>query len=120
MLHRESQLQQACFNYFRYAHPRLASVFFAVPNGGQRNKREGSILKAEGVKAGVADALLLSASGEYHGLCIEFKTDIGRQSPAQKEWQRDVERQGYKYEIIRNIDTFIDVIENYLYLQTLK
>lgn len=120
MQHRESHLQKNCFVFFRYQYPSLASLFFAVPNGGKRGKIEAAIMKAEGVTKGVADALLLVPSGNYHGLCIEFKTEIGRQSPEQKEWQKAVEAQGYKYEIVRNLDTFLDVIKKYLYLQTLK
>ena len=122
MHHIESQLQRSCFLYFRYKHPKLARLFFAVPNGGYRNAREAAIMKAEGVTAGVADALLLVPRGNFHGLCIEFKTETGRQSEHQKKWQAEVESQGYRYEIIKNLDTFIALIENYLSLrqQTLK
>lgn len=88
-----------------------------MPNGGYRNQREAAIMKAEGVTRGVADALLLVPRGDFHGLCIEFKTATGRQSEHQKQWQADVEAQGYRYEIIKNLDTFIATIENYLSLQ---
>ena len=88
-----------------------------MPNGGYRNAREAAIMKAEGVTAGVSDALLLVPRGDFHGLCIEFKTATGRQSDHQKQWQADAEKQGYRYEIIKNLDTFIALIENYLSLQ---
>ena len=117
MRHEESQIQKNCFYYFRLTHPDLARLFFAVPNGGKRNAREAAIMKAEGVTAGVADALLLVPRGDFHGLCIEFKTATGRQSEHQKQWQADAEKQGYRYEIIKNLDTFIALIENYLSLQ---
>ena len=117
MRHIESELQRSCFLYFRYNHPKMARLFFAVPNGGYRNAREAAIMKAEGVTAGVADALLLVPRGDFHGLCIEFKTAAGRQSEHQKQWQADAEKQGYRYEIIKNLDTFIATIENYLSLQ---
>ncbi|MBQ3690154.1 MAG: VRR-NUC domain-containing protein [Bacteroidales bacterium] len=122
MQHLESQLQRNCFSYFRYKYPKLARLFFAVPNGGFRNAREAGIMKAEGVTKGVADTILLVPNRDFHGLCIEFKTETGRQSPHQKTWQAEVEAQGYKYEIIKNLDTFIAVIENYLSLrqETLK
>lgn len=122
MQHKESELQRKCFQYFHIAHPKMARLFFAVPNGGYRNQREAAIMKAEGVTAGVADALLLVPRGDFHGLCIEFKTETGRQSEYQKKWQADAETQGYRYEIIKNLDTFIALIENYLSLrqETLK
>jgi Zn ribbon nucleic-acid-binding protein len=46
---------------------------FAIPNGGLRDRVTASILKAEGVKRGVADIYLPFAVGNYHGLFIEMK-----------------------------------------------
>ena len=70
-------------------------------------------MKAEGVIPGVSDLLLLIPSRQYHGLCIEFKTDKGRQSEAQKEWQRAVEAQGYCYKVVRSLDEWIDLLAWY-------
>jgi hypothetical protein len=56
---------------------------FAIPNGGSRggDKRSamiaGAALKAEGVKAGVADCFLPVARYELHGLFIEMKDAKG-------------------------------------------
>lgn len=94
--------------------PRLAKVLFAVPNGGHRDKVTGAILKAEGVVAGVADLLLLHPSGNYHGLCIEMKTPKGKQQDSQKEWQSEIESQGYKYIICRSVDEFLDSVCSYI------
>ena len=49
-------------------------LVFAVPNGGGRSVVEASIMKAEGVTAGVADLLLLEARGGWGCLCLEMKT----------------------------------------------
>ena len=89
-------------------------VFFAVPNGGGRNKREAGILKAEGVTAGVADAILLKPSGGYASLCVEFKTEEGTQRRTQKEWQKAAEANGNKYVIVRSFDDFKREITEYL------
>lgn len=95
-------------------HPDLAKVLFSVPNGGQRDKITGAILKAEGVVAGVSDLLLLHPSGQYHGLCIEMKTPKGRQQPSQIEWQRAVEQQGFKYIVCHSVDEFLEKTDSYL------
>lgn len=87
---------------------------FAVPNGGQRNIQTAARLKAEGVTSGVADLLLLVAKHGFHGLCIEVKTIVGRQSENQKAWQHTIEAQGYKYEIVRSLDDFADLMRWYL------
>ena len=126
MRHAESDLQQACVSWFRWQYPRYAKLLFAVPNGGQRSAVEAKIMSGEGVMPGVADVLLLLPSNGYHGLCMEFKRTAIRyvdgkayklktyQSPAQKEWQAAVEAVGYKYAVVRSLQEFIDLINNYL------
>ena len=110
----ESKMQCACVRWFRLAHHRLASLLFAVPNGGARSAITGAILKAEGVTKGVADLLLLVPNSTYHGLCIEMKTKQGHQSPSQKAWQSEVEAQGYKYIVVRSLDQFMGEVTRYL------
>lgn len=110
----ESNLQKACVKWFCLQYPQLADVFFAVPNGGARSAVTGAILKAEGVRKGVADLLLLVPNKKYHGLCIEMKTKKGRQSLSQRLWQWAVTRQGYKYIICRSVEDFVKEIEDYL------
>ena len=43
-----------------------------------------------------------------------MKTDKGKQSEAQKEWQKLIERDGYKYVVVRSIEDFIKVVTDYL------
>ena len=50
----------------------------------------------------------------YHALCIEFKTETGRQSDVQKSWQRIVESKGYRYVIIRSLEEFKEEVISYL------
>ena len=44
------------------------------------------------------------------------KTERGKQSQAQRDWQRDMVHRGYKYMVIRSIDEFIDRVTDYLLL----
>ena len=87
---------------------------FAVPNGGHRNIQTARAMKAEGVFSGVADLLLLVPRRDYHGLCVEVKTLVGRQSDNQKAWQKVVEAQGYCYTIVRSLDEFAELLRWYL------
>lgn len=116
--HQESRIQQSCVRWFRLQYPKLALNLFAVGNGGARGKTEAAIMKGEGVTAGVADLLLLapSASGEFHGLCIEMKTTQkgSRQSDSQKVWQAAVEAEGYKYVVCRSIEEFMAAVTGYI------
>ncbi len=116
--HEESRLQQACVRWFRLQYSGLALNLFAVGNGGARGRTEAAIMKGEGVTAGVADLILLapSASGDFHGLCIEMKTTAkgSGQRPAQKEWQAAVERTGYKYVVCRTFEEFQEAVQAYI------
>lgn len=125
MRHAESDIQQSCVAWFRRQYPAYSKLLFAVPNGGARSTVEARIMSGEGVVAGVADVLLLVPSRQYHGLCMEFKRTAIRyvegkehrlktyQSPAQKEWQAAVESVGYKYAVVRSLEEFIKLINNY-------
>lgn len=75
----EERMQIEFFNLVPLFFPKLPSkLLLAVPNGGTRNIIEAKILKAQGVKAGVSDVLLLIPKKGYACLCMEFKTPVGR------------------------------------------
>ena len=43
---------------------------------------------------------------------IELKTDKGKQSNEQKEWQSMIESQGFDYYIIRSLEEFKTLFSN--------
>lgn len=110
----ESNLQRACVTWFRFKYPKLEPLFFAVPNGGWRNAITGARMKAEGVRRGVADLVLLIPRHGYSSLCIEMKTAKGRQSESQRQFQAAAEAYGNKYVVCRSFDEFRKEIDNYL------
>ncbi len=110
----EHRLQAGCVQWFRLQYPDYAHSLFAVPNGGRRDKATGARLKAEGVVAGVADLILLRQSKGYGALLIEMKTKAGRQAASQRDWQRKVERDGYRYVVCRSLEEFMDAVRDYL------
>ena len=110
----EHRLQVACVQWFHYQYPNHAHNLFAVANGGKRDKVTAAKLKAEGALAGVADLILLLPNKQYHALCIEMKTRIGKQATTQKAWQKAIEKDGYKYIVCRSIDEFIKEVDEYI------
>lgn len=112
----EHRIQCSCVNWFRLQYPTHASALFAVPNGGRRDRVSGAKLKAEGVLPGVSDLILLVARGGYHALLIEMKTSKGKQSPAQKEWARDMAARGYLYVVCHSFEEFRKAIDGYMLL----
>lgn len=109
----EHRLQTACVGWFRLQYPNR--LLFAIPNGGWRTPTTGAILKAEGATAGVPDLLLAEANKEYHGLFIEMKNGKeGRVSEAQAKMIEALRVRGYRCEIVRDVESFIKVVSEYL------
>lgn len=112
--HSESKIQIQCVAWFKYQYPYLAPLFFAVPNGGSRNPREAAIMKAEGITAGVSDLILNIPSVRYSQLAIEMKDEKGKQSDAQKRYQRYAMAAGIKYVVCRSFEQFQSEVVEYL------
>lgn len=110
----EHKLQVACVKWFRTQYQELRPYLFAVPNGGRRDETTARKLKDEGVVAGVSDLILLIPNKDYHGLLIEMKTETGKQSQYQIDWQCSMEKQGYRYVICRSLYEFIKVVKTHL------
>lgn len=112
----EHALQVQCVRWFDCQYSPLSKCLFAIPNGGRRDKLTGAKLKAEGVRAGVADLFLCIAASGKHGLFIEMKTEENgsRQSEAQKEFASIARDGGYGYEVCRSLDEFVRIISEYM------
>lgn len=87
---------------------------FAVPNGGQRSKAVAGKLKAEGVKSGVADIFLPTASKGFHGLFIELKAGRGKPTKNQIEFLNHAGTQGYMAVVCHGWVAAKETIEGYL------
>lgn len=95
-------------------YPQLENLF-AIPNGGQRSRVTGAMLKAEGVKSGVPDLCLPAPSGNYHGLFMELKRrDGGKVSPAQADWIKRLNQAGYLAIVAFGAKEAIQIIKDYL------
>lgn len=93
---------------------------FAIPNGGERNIKVASRLKAEGVKPGVPDTCLPIRRGYYGGLWIENKRPksagkaagvIGEDQP---EWIEFLRSQGFGACVCYGWEQARDAIISYL------
>jgi len=111
----EADIQSEFFEKVRLFFPKLPDkLIFAIPNGGSRHAAEAKNLKRQGVKPGVADVILLVPKKGYASLCIEFKTGKGKQSKSQIEFQKQAERCGSKYVIVRSVSEAINKMKAYL------
>ena len=73
-----------------------------------------SKFKQMGVRAGFPDLILLIPNRFYPFCGIELKAKTGRQSENQKAYQKEFESIGAKYVVVRSLDEFIKVVDNYL------
>ena len=110
----ESQIQKQCVEWFRATYPTIERLFFAVGNGGKRNVWTAKIMKDEGVRAGVADLILLVPQGGYAALCIEMKTPIGTQSDEQKKFEKACKEYKSKYVVCHSLEEFQREVKKYL------
>ena len=76
--------------------------YLAIPNGGLRNIAVARRLKAEGVRAGVADLQILLDGGR--SAWIEFKVKGGSLSPVQKEFRDVCRALGHPWVMAKSLD----------------
>lgn len=107
----------AAMNVGKY--PALAYMF-AIPNGGLRDVRTATSLKAEGVKAGVSDIFLPfhNKFTHYSGCFIEMKWGKNKPTAEQIEFMEYATAAGYYckvcYSWIEARDTLIAYLEGKL------
>lgn len=112
----EDEEQIAVMRWARISESRYPELelLHHIPNGGKRGKREASVFKAMGVKAGVPDLFLPCAREGYHGMYIEMKALDGRVSKEQISMCQALAQQGYKCLVCYGADEAIAALEEYL------
>ena len=108
----ETQLQIAVADYLRYQYRHV--LFFHVPNGGARWKREAGKLKRMGVLPGVPDLLIFEPRGGFHGLAIELKVKGNYPTHSQKIVLEQLNSKGWKAVSCYGFDKAREVIDAYL------
>jgi hypothetical protein len=128
----EHQEQVAIVNHLNQR-LRPGVYWFAVPNGGHRNKVTAARLKKEGVRAGVQDLHFLvpgeedsapwnlprtgqnasQGRGDGTALYLEYKTVGGTLSPVQKERRLEVIAAGGVWMVAHGIDAALEILEQY-------
>ena len=107
----EYDIHAATVEYLTALGPKLKSYFFHVPNEGRHSVRYRVKLKRMGVKAGVPDLLFVLPGGRLG--CVELKTEKGRQSKAQKEFQKTCESYDVPYVLARSPEEVVDALRQW-------
>lgn len=109
--HEEDSIQEAFFNAARVMFPAIGKRLYHACNEGKRNPRRS---KKIGIVSGVADVHLSIPNKFYASLYIEFKAGSNKQTPEQKEFQKQVEEAGNKYAVCYSADEAIGILKYYL------
>lgn len=119
----EDQIQHSFINLLKVKNSGLYPFVFHIPNGGFRPYSfsssgklycsEGVKMKRLGVKPGVADIFVMMPTVEYHGLWLEFKSENGKQTAEQKDFERLATSAGYCYRVVRSVYEAIDSLNKY-------
>ena len=107
MKHEESNIQRNCVRWFRLQYNEPQYLIFAVPNGGNRNRITGIIMKGEGVRAGIPD-LIICTGGKI--LFIEMKSSKGILSDTQREVMAMLTGYGFEYAVCHSFDEFRECV----------
>lgn len=109
----EAQIHRAAVQFFNLTLDPLV-IWFHPANGGYRKRIEARIFKGMGVKAGVSDLLLIyrtRPTNDLKVLCIEIKSESGRQTEMQTDFACRCAYLGIPYEICRSLDDVIAAVK---------
>jgi hypothetical protein len=107
----EAKIQQECVVWFRNNFQRKGvdkGIIFSVPNE-RKSYMEIKDLLLTGLLSGVSD-LIVILQGKV--IFCELKNEKGKQSDKQKIFQKQVENLGFNYYLIRDFESFKNIIEN--------
>lgn len=114
MRKKESELQIACINWFRFSYPHFKMLLFAIPNGGHRNIITAMRMKREGVVSGIPDLFLSLPRNEFHGMYIELKSGKNKLTSNQELFFQSAIKHNYKCEVITSVNQFIREVSYYI------
>ena len=105
----ENQLQQSIYLWFTntYVIKDKRCMILSIPNGGLRDKMTAITLKATGLYKGAADLLVVFRG--WVGF-VELKTEVGIQSPSQRQFEAHCIEAGIPYHLVRSLAEFQQLI----------
>lgn len=121
--HPEEDLQRSCCQWYdlqwgnrRLNGEKIGRLLHHSPNGGKRTAREAARFKAMGTRAGFPDFWLGIPVNGCPYLCIELKTlkKGSDQSKHQEAYERAIKAAGGRYVVVRTLQEFINVVNDYL------
>jgi len=104
--HTEAKIQAAIVQYLQI----LGIFVFSVPNERKTSPQAMGRLISMGLRPGVSDLILWIGDKTIY---MEVKTPKGRQSEAQKRFQKRCEESGRIYCVVHSLDEAMKVVDEY-------
>ena len=104
--HLEAKIQSAIVQYLQI----LGIFVFSVPNERKSSPQAMGRLISMGLKPGISDLILWLGDKTIY---MEVKTPKGRQSEAQKRFQKRCEESGRIYCVVHSLDEAMKVVDEY-------
>ena len=119
---KEAELKSAVEEYLQYGANQGKWVFLRLNSGDFIEVRGQTRRRIKGCPKGTADFLILKTALLWDGvhatripsvrvIFIELKSDKGKQTKEQGEFQGEVEAQGAQYHIIRTLEEIAEVLK---------
>jgi hypothetical protein len=103
----ELKLQAKCHQWLWNCYPDFRYRAFQINNNSQNNVK-GAINKASGIVKGISDYCIIFKEKTAY---IEFKSEVGKQTKEQKQFQTQIELTNHnEYIVIRNFQDFQDLV----------
>jgi len=107
----ESKIQQEIVMWFRnnhcLKHHDPPCAIFSIPNE-RSNRKEQMTMVATGLLAGASDLIVVVPDAV---LFVEVKDATGMQSPKQRSFEKIVTALGFKYYLVRSLESFQEISE---------
>ncbi len=105
---REAELKSAVDDYLNILQNQGKVLFLRLNSGDFIEVRGETRRRVRGCPKGTADYIVIMPN---RVIFLELKSDVGKQSKEQKEFQGKVEEQGALYYVVRSVDEVMEVIE---------
>ena len=89
-------------------------LWFHPANERKTTKHIGSLLKQQGVKAGVPDVFVLQGNHAYYGLMMELKLKPNKPTKHQQQWLKELNDYSYCGRWVDDLDSALHLINRYL------
>lgn len=116
MVSSEANLQASFFQEIskrRRENP-LYNYIVAIPNEQRAGARAAGYMIRQGMSSGFPDVFCFLARKGFCGMAIEFKTEKGKQSEQQKQWEQWLRAEGYIYLLMTKKTVAVKLIEWYI------